>query len=313
MKRNLGLIMALFVICVVMAGCTPGETPKPIVLRIGVIPITKGLPFYVAEQEEYFQKQGVSVEIVLFSSARERDAALQAGAIDGASTDLLGVALLNNTGVETRAVRIDSHEMDAWMIVSAPSSPIRSPKELAGIEVAVSRNTVIEFVTTQLLRAEGLSDQDIKLVEVSAITTRMEMLSQGQVQAATLPEPMAALAILQGAHPLTDDMKHPVPPTVVAFRQAVLQEHPDAVRAFLKAIELAVTKINADPSSYTQLFFQAANVPESLRGTVQVPRFLSAGVPSAEQVQVVIDWMVERDLISSPIPYERMVDGSFLP
>jgi len=312
MKLCVRSVLLLVLVLFCLSGCVPARPQAVGTLKIGVIPITKTLPLYVAEQEKYFQAEGVTVELVPFSSARERDAALQAGQIDGASMDLLAVALQTQSGVEMRAIRIDNHAMASWVLVSAPASPIRTAQELRNVPIGVSHNTVIEFVTNRMLAIEGLKPEEIQITEVSAIPARMEMLAKGQIQAAMLPEPFGTLAIQQGAHPITDDTKHAVPPSVLAFKQSVIKDRPQAIRAFMKAIERAVAAINEHGDTYAQLFIKQANIPEALQAQLKVPRFATAAVPTQDEVTQVVEWAVSAKLLTAPLPYERMVDASFL-
>ena len=50
-----------------MAPSQPGS------LRIGVLPITDVVPFYIALEQGYFKQQGLNVELVPAASAAERD------------------------------------------------------------------------------------------------------------------------------------------------------------------------------------------------------------------------------------------------
>ena len=54
-------------------------------------------------------------------------------------------------------------------------------------------------------------------------------------------------------------------------------------------------------------------VPESIQGTFQMPPFPEASVPTPEQLADVVSWSLQKGLIAEYIPYERMVDSSYLP
>jgi hypothetical protein len=44
-----------------------------------------------------------------------------------------------------------------------------------------------------------------------------------------------------------------------------------------------------------------------------MPLFPEAGVPTPRQLADVVQWSLEKGLIEENIPYERMVDDSYLP
>lgn len=313
MKKLFVSFIVLFMVLEGLAGCAPSKPEEPTTLRIGTAPIMDVLALYVAEQENYFQDEGVIVEPVPFVSVRDMFAAMQAEEVDALWIDFVTLFLLNNAGVETRVVCAAWAEMAQFAILSASDSPIRSLGELRGADIAISHNTVTEFLTTQLLRAEGLDDDEVQFIEVAAMPVRLEMLSTGQVQAALLAEPLVSLAVHQGAHFIVDDSQLGIPPGGLYFRQSVLKDHPKTVRALLRAFNRAVEAVNAHPDQYEQLFFEKANIPEPLRDTFTVPHYPKCTLPDKAALQQINDWMVEKGLLESPIPYERLVDGSFLP
>ena len=74
-------------------------------LRIGVLPITDVVPFYVAQQQGYFKEQGITVELVPVSSAAERDQLMLTSQIDGQLNDLVSTVLFNATAARIKIVR----------------------------------------------------------------------------------------------------------------------------------------------------------------------------------------------------------------
>ncbi len=108
------------------------------------------------------------------------------------------------------------------------------------MEIGVSQGTVIEYVTDRLLQAEGLTDDEIKTIAVPKIPDRMALLASGEFNAGVLPDPLAALAVQQGAVIVLDDSRHPEYGfSVISFRKDVIDANPEAVKGFLAAIEEA--------------------------------------------------------------------------
>lgn len=317
------LVAATFVVA--LMGCAPQaaapaaptaaakETPS---LKVGVIPIVDALPMYVAEQEGYFKEQNVQVELVLFPSALERDSAFVAGQIDGELNDPISTALLNKDGEKAKIVRLafkGNQSMAMMVVLASPSSKIASAKELKGVPIGISTNSVIEYTTDRLLQSAGLAPSEIQKTEVTKIPVRAEMLAKGQLQAATLPEPLASLAEQQGAHRVIDDSKSGTGQSVMTFRQEVVSKNPEAIRRFLAAYEKGVSAINSSPNKYRDLMVDKGKVPDSLKTTFNVPQFPKAQVSTRADIEDVVKWMVERKLLEQPIPYEKMVVDGFLP
>jgi NitT/TauT family transport system substrate-binding protein len=310
MNRKL-LLLALALLLLTVSAVSAQE-PEPD-LKIALLPVLNTLPFYVAQAEGFYEDEGVSVEIVPFDSARDQQIAVTAGEVDGLNTDMVVAALLN-LGGPVRVVRADPPAVPFFAIVAGKDSGIETLDDLKGVEIAISANSVIEYLTTELLRGAGFTDDEIVYIEVPQIPVRVELLGQGQIKAATLPEPLTTLATqLQGGTLLADDSAAAFVPTVIVFRQQTLDDKPEAVMAFLRAYERAVAALNTDPDAYREVLNANIRVPEPLQATYPVPTFFAARVPDADQVALVSDWMVERGLLEDAIVYDDFVDGAFLP
>ncbi|MEK7872637.1 MAG: MetQ/NlpA family ABC transporter substrate-binding protein [Chloroflexota bacterium] len=310
---SLALFMGLLALAVGLAGCA--TAPAPAKLKVGLLPIIDSLPFYVADQEGYFKEQGVDVELVTFSSALERDAALQAKQTDGQLADLIATGLLNKDQIRVKIVKETfrgGSEMAMISVLVGPNSPIKSAADLRGKEVAVSHNSLIEYLTDRLVAEAGVGADAVKKTEVTRIPVRMEMLSKGQVAAATLPEPLTTLAIQAGARVILSDAKSQIGLSVLEFRTETLQDNPEGVRRFVAAHEKAVKAINANRAKYLPLLAQKANLPASLATTFKVPPFPENKVPNSEDINQAQKWMLDKGLMSKPVSYTNMVDDRFL-
>jgi len=250
-------------------------------------------------------------------SPQERDVLLQTGQVDGVLTDLQGVGLLNKDAVKVKAVytaRRPFPDAPLFRILASPKSDIASPADLKGVEIGISNNTIIEYLTDRILAAEGLTPEEIKKIEVGAITVRFEQLMNGNIKAAVLPDPLAQGAIAAGARLVVDDTKYKdLSQSVLVFQDAALQAKPEAVRKFLVAWEQAVKEVNANPDKYRAVLMEQGRVPQSIQESYKMPPFPERGVPSESEVADVTAWLKEKGLVSRDIPYSDMVDASFLP
>ena len=129
-----------------------------------------------------------------------------------------------------------------------------------------------------------------------------------------MPDPLAGLAVQQGAVLILDDANYPQYGfSVISFRKAVLDAHPEAVRGFLAAIEEATALVNANPEKYTTLLSDNKLVPEPLLQTYQVPPFPLKGVPTKAEWQDALEWAKSKDLIDVDVSYADSVVSTYLP
>ncbi len=282
-------------------------------LRIGVLPVLNTLPLYVAQEKGYFAEAGVAVELVPFQSGLDRQTALLAGATDASNDDLIGVLLLNAAEVDVRVVRHDPPVEPFFAIVAAAESGLETAADLEGASIGISHSTLIQYLTDALLATVEMSAEQVEYVEVAEIPVRYQLLLQGEIDAATLPEPLIQAALGAGGRVILDDGALDYVPTVLSFRADVLAEKGEAVRAFLAAYERAVEAINEDPEAHREIMGANIQMPPPLIPILPVPTFFTASVPSEEDFAAVQDWALSIDLLAEALPYEDVVDGRYLP
>ncbi|MFZ5880935.1 MAG: ABC transporter substrate-binding protein [Chloroflexota bacterium] len=311
------LFVLLFALSLALSACAPSVPAETVTLKVAVLPIIDTLPMYVAQQEGLFAKHGVNVEFVPVASAPERDQLLAAGQADGTVNETLAVMLFNKETVQMQVVRYALRPVEGYghfFILASAQSGITTPDGLKGVEIGVSQGTVIEYVTERILQAEGLSADEIKTIAVPKIPDRMSLLASGELQAGVLPDPLASLAAVQGAVKVVDDSKYPQYGfSVLSFRKQVIDEHPDAVKAFLAAIEEASDLINADPTKYNAVLSEQKLVPEPLIGKFAIPPFPDQGVPTEAEWADALAWALEKGMLAVDVSYADSVNGSLLP
>ncbi len=316
-RRSLFLAVIVALLAVTLGGCGPTPQPEAPTLRVALLPILDVLPFHVAEQNGYFEQMGVKVELVPVKSGQERDTLMQAGQIDGMLTDLISPVLFNQDQAQIKVVRTARKVYPGapmFYILAKPGSEVSTPADLAGVPIGIAQNTVIEYITDRMLERAGLTPDQIAIQEVSAIPVRFELLVNGEVPAACLPDPLASGAMAAGAVLVVDDTSVPdLSQSILTFSVEALESKPEAVRRFLQAWEMAVSELNANPDQYRDLLIKKGRVPESVQGTFRMPPFPEASVPSPAQLADVVSWALDKGLVEKDVPYERMVDDSYLP
>lgn len=314
MKRFLFLFALL---AMLVSACSNPAPAENVTVRVAVIPVIDTLPMFVAEAEGLYARHGVNVELVPVASAPERDQLLQAGQADGTLNELLSVMLFNREKVQLQAVRyghMASPGAGHFFLLASGKSGITDVEQLKGVEIGISRGTIIEYLTDRLLEAEGFTPEDIRYVAVPKIPDRMALLASGELQAAVMPDPLGGLAVQQGAVILLDDSSYPLlGASVISFRKEFINQHPQAVKAFLAAIEDAVTLINAEPGRFSTLLAEKKIVPQPLVGTYAVPQFPLKGVSSEDEWNDVLAWAKAKGLLQADVSYRDSVNPSFLP
>ncbi len=309
------LILLVLALSVILSGC--GGQAEQETLKVAVLPILDALPMYVAEVQGYFEERNLNVELVTVNSGPERDQLMQSGQVDGMINEIVSVLFYNQADTEVvivRFARTATADSPVFSIVAAPGSGIESVADLAGVEIGISDATVIDYVTDRVLGHAGLSPDEINTVAVPRIPDRLALLQSGELPAATLPDPVTALAVLQGATLIIDDSTLPeVGTSVITFSKETVDTKPEAVRAFLAALEYAVIDLNTTPESFTYLLSEKGLVPPPLLENFSLPPYVTASVPSEAQWADAIVWALGKGLISTEPSYADSVYDSFLP
>ncbi|MDX1615672.1 MAG: ABC transporter substrate-binding protein [Candidatus Promineifilaceae bacterium] len=312
--RTVAIVVALLLSLFVSACSAETESAR---VRLALLPIMDALPLYVAEEQGYFAEENLIVEFVPVSSAPARDQLIQAGEADGMVNEILSTMFYNVDSVEVvtlRYARKATPEFPHFYVLASAASDLAELDDLNGQEIGISQATVIEYTTDRLLAAEGVSSTEYSKVAVPSIPDRLALLNSGELAAANMPDPLAALAIQNGARVLVDDSAHPqYGHSVITFRKDFVEENPDVIRRFLQAVENAVQDINTDKSQFAEVLSARQLVPEPLLVNYTIPDFPEAAVPTEAQWQDVLDWAMARGYLASELDYEVSVDDSFLP
>lgn len=295
MKRLLAATLSALLL--LAAGCGSEPQPKDATLSkitIGLMPDTDSIPFIIAAERGYFAEEGVEVELVPFKSAMERDAALQSGNLDGAISDLLAVIFARSGGF---ALHATSYTDGNYNLVAGSNTDISAAPDLHGKEIAISRNTIIEYVTDEILAVNGLNEREVSKVVIPQIPVRFEMLQSGNLAAAVLPEPMASVAVASGSRYVTGSGELGINPGVIVFADSAINEKADSIRAMYRAYNKSVEYLNHAPrAEYIDLVMEKSGFPAPARDALELKPYRPAGLPAEKDVEEAVHWVKSKEL-----------------
>ena len=188
-----------------------------------------------------------------------------------------------------------------------------SVQDLKGVEIGISDNSVIAYWTDRVLQREGLAKSDIKTVAIPNIVQRAQLMAQNQLKASVLPDPLASVAMLQGAKVIADDTKYPeLGQSVLVFREPYLRQNTDAMRRFVQAYDKAVNELRTNGAAYRSLLIDKGRVPDQLKESFPIPQFPDPSVTTEAEFNDISAWAVEKGIIKAPVSYAASVDTSFV-
>ncbi|MGF7186364.1 NitT/TauT family transport system substrate-binding protein [Desulfitispora alkaliphila] len=309
------LVLILIVVSLLVTGCSTEDETEMQTLRIGSLPIEDILPIVVAEKMGFFEQENISVELIPFQSAVEAESAMQSGRLDGMVTDMIVAILLINSGLETKITSITlgtTPEEGRFAILAAPGTDFETLSDLKGKQVGISYNSIIEYVTDGLLEEAGFDTSYVDKVSVPRIPIRMEMLLNNQIDAITVPDPLVTFAESQGATVVADDttIEKNLSQAVITLTEDAIGEKHEAIQGFYRAYTKAVTELNSNPEEFRNVFVENVNIPEPVADIYNIQQYPEPELPTENDINNVLNWLTEKDLLDGELSYEQLVDNS---
>jgi NitT/TauT family transport system substrate-binding protein len=209
------------------------------------------LPLFVAQEKGFYRSEGLEVATPVIAMGPSV-AGLLSGEVHFAAADSAMRAAM--TGTPVKAV-VFYYERPTMVFVARPE--IRSVRDLQGKNIAIlSYGSAVDFVTRQILRANGLADRDYTLVPMGPEPQRILGMAKGLVHATLLNPDGAGIAERQveGLKLLAsvgDLQKTPFSGFAAADR--FLAANADAVRKFLRATLRAIVLTRDQPEVAAQV------------------------------------------------------------
>ena len=310
-KRMASILLAVILSVVALAGCGGNNEAKDNSkkemqeLTVGLMPDIDSVPLIIAQEKGYFAEEGLKVNLQQFKSAMDRDSALQSGNLDGAISDMLAVAFAKSGGFD---VKVTSYTDGNYRLVASKDANVEKLQDLAGKDVAVSKNTIIEYITDQITVSQNMSEDSINKVVIPQIPTRLEMLQNGKLAAATLPEPMGSIAIGNGCKLITDSEALGINPGVMMFTAKSVNDKKAELQAFYRAYNKAVKYLNeTDSEEYMDLVISKSGFPESAKDILKLPKYREAGLNAEKDIMECLNWMRKKELIKQTYSYDEIV------
>jgi NitT/TauT family transport system substrate-binding protein len=307
--KKITAILTALIIVISLSACKPSKTSESTAkqtLNFGAIGSVDVVPIVIASEKGFFKDEGLDLNFQMFKSSKDRDAAFQAGTLDGIICDEVAICLYQNADFDVKITGVTDGD---FMLIANAASGIKSIKDIKGKSAAISEKTAIEYTLDKVLEKNSLNAEDVKKTIVPAIPTRLEMLRNNKVDTALLPEPFASLAIKDGGVLLGSASSLASYPSVISFTQKSIDSKSSEIKAFFKAYNKAVDYINKTPvSEYEDTIIKTVGYPEDMKGSITLPKFRKNVLPPKEEVKAVIDWAKGKGLVSKELDPGKLMN-----
>ncbi|SCG83788.1 sulfonate/nitrate/taurine transport system substrate-binding protein [Proteiniborus sp. DW1] len=304
------LVLSILVLSMTwIIGCTPKDvddgqrdirTEENLELKIGVMPAVDSAPIFIADKNGYFEELGLDVDVQVYTNAMNRQSALQSGELDGAMTDV--IALVNNV----------QNGFDIKVTTSTDGSfPILAKKNFQGqkdIKVGLMEVSVVNYLCDEFLSEE----YKVEKIFINEIPARLEMINQGQIDMAVLPEPVASQGELMGLEKKIYESKDEFSPEIMVFTGDSIKNKEKAIKLFHKAYNKAVAEIQKDESIARDILVERLELNPEVKDKITLPKYNMARLPSQEYIEKIMKWNEEVLNKKIDLKYEELVEGKFV-
>ena len=308
-----------------------GPAPEVSTIVIDTVPTADAAGLYIAQDNGYFAKQGLTVKIVPINGGEYGMGDLQTGKAQLIEGNYVSFVLAQIAGkfaapnptnpaevepskpINMRIIA-DSSQMQAGnqALYVMPNSPYKTVQALAKDHATIainSANNIAQVLLGSLFTADGLKLNTIHQEVQPAFPLTPHLLATNKFDAAWLPEPFGTEAEQEyGAVQLADfdqGSLQDFPIGTIVGNTPWVQSHPNTVAAFLRAYQEGQQVADTDRAAVEQALVTNAGVTKEVAATMTLDTYpLVMDVPVMQRVS---DAMYEFGVISKPYNIANMI------
>lgn len=293
-------------------------------VRVAIFNVTTTLPYHVAQERGLFAKHGIEAVPIMLQApplivqamvSGDADVTSNLVTIEGANINQrrAGSALffcLNGQNAEFR--------MDQFLV--RPSSTARSVRDLKGARIVSAPGPANMSAARFVLRSVGLEEgRDYTLTE-QAMNLHVGSLAAGSFDAAYTLEPVASIAVSQGAARLLEAgviakyllgrESAQVYASGAAVTEKFVREQPDVAKRYAAAWREAVDLITNHQATVRPLLHTHINAPQNLVDVIPIQTFRmldQLGPTDIEDFQKFIDIAVQQGVVRERVDVRTMM------
>jgi NitT/TauT family transport system substrate-binding protein len=308
MNKHLAALALTFALLPLGSGTLGAQTMPHV--RVAALAIDVGALSYFAQQQGFFKKHGLDVEIITGTNGAAIAAAVVGGAIDIGDSNTTSIATGHERGVPFVLIAPSgaySSKAPTGALLVAKNSPIKGPKDMAGKTIGVSglRN-ISEVAPRAWLDKSGVSSDTVKFVEIP-FSAMPAALTAGRVDGVMAEEPLMTAILQSDAGRVLSNVYDAIAPTWVEGGYFCTidyaKAHPDIIKQFTDAMAEAAVWANANHATTAIMLADYAKTP--LNPNVQ--RMYYPERLRASELQPLIDASAKYGLLKTAFPAKDII------
>lgn len=251
----------------------------------------------VAMRRGFFEKEGLNVEVKFVSSGSEIPSGMAGGTIPLAIAAWTNPMAMEANGVPARILAQTTDVSGAQQLVVRKDGPIKTPKDLEGRKLALTRIGLIMSIMDRMCKEHGCDVSKIQLVNMAPQEIVLAF-QRGEVDAIQTWEPWAIYAVQAGGRVLMSATDSFVPGkegkkrldgvyAAVFARDDFVAKNPRTVEAALRGLKNAAEWLEANRDAAADIIAKDINIPK--------PVVLGTLAKTYNQLVMTADWAKEFD------------------
>ena len=334
-RKAISIILSLIIL--VLAGCSSSANPAPSVDKvekktsIAMLKLTSSAPIFIGIEKGFFKEQGIDLDIQWFQAAQPIAVATASNKVDIGATGITAglynmVAGGQNLSIVADKGREQKGYSSSAVLVSTDlwKKGVKKVADLKGKKIGITQTgSTFHYMIGRLLEENGLSLNDVELVQLTKISALMESLKGKQIDAVILNEPNITKVIKEDYGKLIIQVGD-----VIDYQTSAVFYSPDFLKDKEKAIRFMKGYIKSTRYYYDAVLTQkdgkiipGQNYDEVVniiaKYTETPTEDIKFGLPYMDRdgrllekdIQTQMDWYVSHKLMDKPLAV-KIVDTS---
>jgi NitT/TauT family transport system substrate-binding protein len=274
--RKFALLAATLAVFGVSA--TAAQSQSKIPLRVAYTGVITWLPAMIAKEDGLFDKNGLDVTMTRFTQIANLPPTLgkQFDLAPTTAPDMLNAVA---SGINLAAVvgnTYESSDKKSYEVLVQDSSPIKSPKDLAGKRIAgPGVGSVMHVALIDWVKKDGGDPNGIVGVEVP-FPNMADQLKAGRVDAVEQLQPFVGAMRAAGFRSIGDPLLKISDPVLFTFWIADAdwaRKNKDVLKKFRTSLEGGLAVINSDPAKARAVLIKYTGLPEQVVAKIPFPGY----------------------------------------
>lgn len=235
------VLVVLFVVTFVTGSCSPGGYSGPVEsITFGTVLLEPSLPLFVAENQEFFVRNGLNVTFKIYDVGLNAATGLVNGEVDMASP-VAEYVMVGKIFDHKKILAIASiDKVDYAFVIGRKDRGIEQVPDLKGKKIGVVRGTILEFQLGRFLELNGVNPADVTLVHGTLPQSESALINGDLDAVMSIPPFTASIQKQLGTNAALWPAQNSQPfYGLVLADNEWIKQHPETVERFLNAMKQA--------------------------------------------------------------------------